>query len=441
MKNLFTFLFILSIFIIFIFLFGDVLRDKEFNIGLKRIPLIIISIFFFAWSNRYFFDKTERNLPNIKIFIILLTSIGLSLVLQKFIYIKSDFSFTGNKFNNPLYEEYIQIAHKYNLDLSFTKTVWIQRGPKNYKINTIFNKKPKSLDIIFFGDSTIAWGLIPNVIEQMTNKKVAMYAYESNVLTAKTAKLFNKISEYYLKDNGIIIFSFTNWTTGKDPNSVIISSKECNEIIKWSKEDFVRYAKKSEISIYEKYFSYRAFKRFYDNTSEYLRTKYGLYLKSPSFYSIYLEPIINPKLAKNKAVNKNQDTKFIRWDMDSITEYNPKFNLKSLHSEIMPKTAMVNKNVDINARAASRIYGNKIYMVPLFSNHTGYEISRNIYYTYYQSLGFKLCDLGELQPKNEAYTMKGAEHTGNTGGLMKSILTGKWLRTLYSDGNISSSNF
>ncbi len=438
MKNFYTLLFIIALYVLFTILFIDALRAREFIIGLKTIPFLIISIIFFSWISRYFFNRTEHNLPNIKILIILIASIILSLLLQNFIHLKTNISFTDKKFQNPLYEQYIKIAHKNNLDLSFTKTTWIERGPNNYKINTIFNEKSKSIDIIFFGDSSIAWGLIPNVIEQMTDKKVAIYAYESNVLTEKTAKLFNKISEYYLKDDGLAVFSFDNWTKDKDPSFVKISKKECDEIIKWKKNDFINYVKKSEKSIYDKYFSYSAFKKFYDEKSEYLKTQYGLLLRAPSFYEIYLEPMVNPKLAQNKAVNKNNDTKFIRWDRNTITEYNTNFKFKSVHSEVMPKSPMVNKNVEINAQAAFQIFGNKIYMVPLFSNHTHYEISRNMYYTYYQGLGFKLCDLGKFQPKNEAYTMQAASHMGNTGGLMQSILIGKWLKEYYLDNNIST---
>ena len=430
MKNLYTLLFVVAMYALFVILFIDVLKEREFNIGFQSISVLIICIIVFTWVSRYFFNLTESKLPNVKILIILVVSIVLSLMLQSIVFLQPDFSFKEKEFRNPLYRAYMDIAKKNDLDLSFTEKVWIQRGPNNYKINTIFNKEPKSLDIIFFGDSSIAWGLIPNILEQMTGKKIAMYAYESNVLTAKTARIFNKISKYYLKDDGLVVFSFINGLQDKDPNSAIISKKELDEMLKWSEKDFENYVKKSEMTTYKKYFSYKAFKSFYDEVSEYLKVEKGLHLKAPSFYKAYVEPLINPKLAKNKAINKNQETKFLRWDMDSITEYNPKFTLKSIHSERMPSTVLVNKNIERNSQATSEIYGHKIYMVSLFNNHATYIKSRNIYYTYYKDLGFGLCDLGFLQPKNEAYIMQSGNHMGNTGGLMKSILIGKWLREL-----------
>lgn len=434
MKNLYTILYIASIYSIFILLFEDILRGKAFNIGLETIPFLVISILFFAWISRRFFKNTAQNLPKKKIIIILTISITLSLLLQKVIHIHEVSDFSEKKFQNPLYEKFSKIANEHNLDLSFTKTAWVQKGPTNYKINTIFEEKEKSIDILFLGDSSIAWGMIPNVIEQMTGKKVAVYAYEANVLTVKTSKLFNKISQYYLKDDGIVIFSFDNWTKDKDPNFVQISKKECDEIITWENKDFQKYAKKNEISFYNKYLSFRAFESLYNQKSEYLKSRYGLYLKSPSFYEDYLEEILNPTLHASKSINKNKVRKFIRWDMNSITITNEKFNYTSIHSEIMPTIPMINKNVQLNAKAASKIYGkDKIYMVPLYYNEDNYKKSRNMYYSYYEKLEFKLSDLGTFHPKDHAYTMQYGSHMGGTGGLMKSILIGKWLKQYFND--------
>ena len=456
MKNLYTILYIFSIYLIFILLFEDILKGKEFSVELKKTPLIIVSILFFTWTSRVFINSTIYNLPKIKIVIILCSSIFFSLLLQKFIYINKPFGFQTEKFQNPLYDKFVKIADYNNLNLSFTKEAWVQRGPNNYKINTIFEEKAKSIDILFFGDSSIAWGMIPKVIEQMTGKKVAVYAYESNVLTVKTSKLFNKVSQYYLKDNGLVIFSFDNWTQDKEPNNVIISKKQCDEIISWKDDDFKKYAKKQERKqerksikpikkqekFYHKYLSFNAFQSLYKQKSEYLKSEYGLFLKSPSFYEEYLEVVINPKLYKNKNKNKNKKTKFIRWDLDSITQYNPNFTYKSIYSKVMPTEPIVNKNIELNARAASKIYGkNKIYMVPLYYKEKKYVKSRNNYYSYYKQLGFGLSDLGAFQPKKHAYTMQSGCHMGNTGGLMKSILIGKWLQEYFNDSSKTNLNY
>lgn len=378
------------------------------------------------------------------------------MLLQKIIYINKPFGFKTEKFQNPLYKEFVEIANKNNLDVSFTKTAWVQRGPNNYEINTIFEEKEKSIDILFFGDSSIAWGMIPKVIEQMTGKKVAIYAYESNVLTVKTSKLFNKISQYYLKDDGVVVFSFDTWTQDKEPNSVIISQEQCDEMISWKDDDFKKFAKKQEKKqekksirpikrqedFYQKYISFDSFQSLYKEKSEYLKSEYGLFLKSQSFYEEYLEEVINPKLYANKNKNKDKNTKFIRWDLDSITEYNPNFILKSIHSKKIPIEKIINNNIDLNSKAVSKIYGkNKIYMVPLYPNEIAYLLSRSYYYSYYKQLGFELSDLGAFQPKEHAYTIQTGCHMGNTGGLMKSILIGKWFQEYFNDSSKTDLNY
>ena len=309
------------------------------------------------------------------------------------------------KFQNPMHKAFAKIAKQNNLDLSFTETVWAQKGqepvvwgPNNYKINTLFNEKPKSIDILFFGDCTISWGMIPQVIEQMTGKKVAMYAYASNVMTVKTAELFRKIANYYLKDDGVVIYSFSNWALQKDSQIVATSVKEYEEMIAWTEDDFKKFAQKDKKSSYEKAFLE------------------------------YAKP----------ASNKEGKIQYLRWDMDALTEYNPNFSLKATHSDIMPKSITKYGALQNNAEAISKVFsGEEIFMIPLYSADHHYLTSRTIYYSYYQKLGFKIADMGLFMPIEDSYTMENHRHMANTGGLMMSILVGKWFKQYYADNSIA----
>ena len=80
-------------------------------------------------------------------------------------------------------------------------------------------------------------------------------------------------------------------------------------------------------------------------------------------------------------------------------------------------------------------------MVPLYHKEKKYVKSRNNYYSYYKQLGFELFDLGVFQPKKHAYTMQSGSHMGNTGGLMKSILIGKWLQEYFNDSSKTNLNY
>ena len=320
------------------------------------------------------------------------------------------------KFQNPMHQEFTEIAKKNNLDLSFTDMVWAQKGqepyvwgPNNYKINTIFNEKPKSIDILFIGDCTIAWGMIPKVIEQMTGRKVAMYGYASNVLTVKTAELFRKITDYYLKEDGVVVFSFSNWALQKDSYFIGTSQKEYNEIVQWSGKEFRAFAQKDKKHSYEKVFLQ------------------------------YAKPVDDSGIQNNKSAKQNRGIAYLRWDMDTITEYNPAFSLKSVHSEVMPKVLTRYKDLQNNADATSKIFsGDKIFMIPLYSADQHYLTSRTIYYSYYQKLGFKIADMGLFMPEKDAYTMENHRHMANTGGLMMSILIGKWLNRYFADSSIGT---
>lgn len=304
-----------------------------------------------------------------------------------------------------MHKEFTEIAKKNNLDLSFAKTVWAQKGkepivwgPNSYKINTLFHEEPKSIDILFFGDCTISWGMIPQVIEQMTGKKVAMYAYASNVMTVKTAELFRKIADYYLKDDGVVIYSFSNWALQKDSQIVATSGKEYDEMVKWSEDEFRKFALKDKKSSYEKVLN------------EYSKS----------------------------AVNKEGKIQYLRWDMDALTEYSPAFSLKATHSDVMPKFITKHGALQNNAEAISKVFsGDEIFMVPLYSADHHYLTSRTIYYSYYQKLGFKIADMGLFVPIEDSYTMENHRHMANTGGLMMSILVGKWFNRYFADNSIA----
>ncbi len=434
-QNFYTLLLVGLLYIIFFLLFLDVLQGKPFSLGITTIGLLGVIILFTLWTIKKFLKHTSKELSNTSILLILFSSLFLSLVLQKSIIIKETVDMSQTVFDNPLYSHYAKIANKYDLDLSFSKKVWEQRGPHDYKINHIFHQPKKSIDIIFFGDSSISWGMIPQVIEQLTGKKVAMYAYESNLLSENTSLLFDKIAQYYLKDDGVVIFSFDIKNMQRTPKSIKVSEESYYEILDWEEKDFDAYTDQNIESFYNKYISFDTFQRYYTRHSEYLKSNYHLVLQSPSIYRYYIEKMVNPKLAKAKALNDNHDTKFIRWDMRTVTEFNPRFMDKAFHDSNSSTIIIDDNNTHINAQGVKKIYGKrKLYMVPLYNNTESYMISRSIYQSAYKDLGFELFDLGVALKDNTNYTMQSdgtvenaKTHMANTGGLMKSILIGQWL--------------
>lgn len=438
---LYAMLYMLTTYMFMYSLFQDVFTHKPLAFSSKDIVYLLLFGMLFMIASYMFFKNTLSTLSHKTALTLLLSSALFALILQKNV-ISGEKGIAGNSdlFTNPLYQTYTALAKKYDLDLSFTRKVWEQRGPRDYKVNDIFRQKPKSVDILFLGDSAIAWGLIPQVIEQMTDKKVAMYAYEANVFTTATIALYNKLAHYYLKEDGIVILSFDNRNKARNPDLVSMSVRQYREIMQWKDKDFRAYANEINPTFYEKYISYEAFVKQYEQYTAYLQQNYGLELKSPSLYSEYVEQYVNPILYKAKQTNKNKETKFLRWDSRTITEYNPNFKNLSLPNKEKPVEPFVHAHTKQNARSAQKIYAKeKIYMVNLYNNREAYLLSRNIYENYYKNLGFKLCDLGAMLKDNKHYIMQedgshpnALTHMGNEGGLMKSILTGKWLQSYYA---------
>lgn len=417
-------------YVILALILSDVFLAKEFNMGYKVFSLAIVSLILLIYCIYYFLKiEIKNNFSNIIIYS-LMFALVFSISFQLIIKTKEKWQENLVAAENPLYSDFLTIAKNYNLDLNFTRHVRNQRFPINYKKHDIFYEKAKSIDILFFGDSTLAWGVIPSVIEQITGKKIAIYAYEGNFLNAKTAKLFDKIAKYYLKDNGIVVLSFDNWTQERSSDELGALYSGWHEMIEWGDKNFKAYNKSLEDNLYNRYLSFTAFNSIYNLISLKLKEN-GLYLKSPKIYEEYMEKYINPSWHSMKDQSNLANSKFLKWDNNSITLYDPEYSLKSLYSDIKADLNYQDDNLKFNSKEVLKIHGkNKFYMVPIFSELNSYATSRGIYELYYKNENVGLIDLGMIHPKDSQYIMQSKSHMGNTGGLMKSILIGKALRNI-----------
>ena len=446
--NWYILLLALTINLLIMIIFYDVFRARKFYMDTQNwvgifVTLLIILLLLWKFNQDKFCSEN-------KIITLLISIVFFSLILQKYIMNVDYFNISGELFKNPLYSQFKQIAKNHNSDLSFTKNTWVDDTPIDYQHSGLFLEKPKSIDILFIGDSTIAWGFVPKIVEQETGKKVGIYAIESNFLTTETSKLFTKIANYYLKDDGIVVFCFDNWTKSQKTNSVGKAKEKFNEMLSWSDTKLIYYFENYSKNLQSKikltkiddnenstvsdkqdkeennWYTFSSFQEKYNNLSEKLKKMYHLQLKSPHLYFDYLEPILNPNIHKAKKINQNRDTLHLRWDYNTITQYNPNFEDYSIHSNESTFEELHNEDHLKNALAASKITaGKKIYIVPLYTKESSYEESRNLYKNYYKNVGFGICDLGNLYQSNEHYEMQSRAHMGNTGGVMQSFLMSK----------------
>lgn len=337
-------------------------------------------------------------------------------------------------FKNPVYDKMAKIADEYGLSSDYMKEVWDERTPYDTIASHLYTNEPKSLDILILGDSSIAWGLIPSVLEEMTGKKVGVFSFESNLMNEMTCKLYNILAEYYLKEDGLLVLAFDLWTQEVDPNVLVLSPEHTRQLISWSQEEFdvfasnYRNSKKEKVESFEDRWSFNSYSDKYDKVSTVLCNDYSVGLNSYNFYQSKIEPIANPEWSTIKQVDESEELHFLRWSYRSILCYLKDPPTQSIHSDAEASLVEPSEALIINAKAARAIPASrKAYCITITNNHYKYQRLRGIYQKLFSD-EFELIDLGRLHPKDAHYPMQSEVHMANEGGLMKSILFGQWLK-------------
>jgi hypothetical protein len=124
------------------------------------------------------------------------------------------------RYQNPLYGRLLELPAARGLDLSFLRTVTEDRVGPGPLANPLFEAPPHSYDVILFGDSTLAWGTLPQVVAQRAGLEVGLFAYESNFLNRRMVPIYDAIARTYLKPGGLAVFSFAAWTQVADPDLI-----------------------------------------------------------------------------------------------------------------------------------------------------------------------------------------------------------------------------
>lgn len=115
----------------------------------------------------------------------------------------------GIETNNPLWERFQNLSRSQSINLNYTKRVQIHFDDFISFRSGFFCHKPQSLDVIVFGDSTMAWGIVPNVIEEKTGLKVGNFSMRGVYLNKIAASTIQKLQKIYLKKDGTLILGFS----------------------------------------------------------------------------------------------------------------------------------------------------------------------------------------------------------------------------------------
>ena len=338
---------------------------------------------------------------------------------------------------NPFYDEFRKTGARYGLDMGFTKNAGCMTGTQlDLEKMPLLAKGPKSCDILLVGDSSMAWGLIPEVVEQMTGLVMGTFTSEALILNITTASMIRNLASYYLKDDGLLILSFGGWTQEQDANSmVLVYSSWIYSAAGLNEEGFKKFIEEWRSSrlgsrrAMLQQIAFSEYRKYIAEVKQTLGKNYYLSLLQLPLYSEYIEPVVNPGWYKHKKAMKEMIRCFLRWNNRSIVMYMPGHDRKymSKHSESRPDPKFRNKDIEAVSKILNAIPCRKAYQIHINFADAKYAKLRSIYNTYYrESCG--LIDLGMEHPKDESYEVDEKEHTVNTGGFYQSVLIGKALK-------------
>lgn len=380
------------------------------------------------------------------------------------------------KINNPLFAEYTRIGQEYNLDMDFTGVVramvpYDRRLHRDSLELELFCEKEKSLDVLLIGDSTMAWGVIPSVIEQRSGLRVGMFAMRSMYLNETSMRTTERLQKYYLKPGGMTLFGFAIWTQLQDPG--VVRRGELRKFNQLSDDEFLRFIRERRSSCNvppepeeipePRTFSRAAFEAYSNDMGilrKDLRKSLGRLRETtfardfrqlihPTWYSEKLAPAPKPSADQPKEDVVKEEQKqadpdsnefgdyrerislggfqFIRWDNQTLTATGP-FSIRSIRSSVPADPGFrPTEEHRLNAEALRKLPGRKTFIITFYSEHRSYAIQRSIYTKLYKD-DVDLLDLGEMHPEDRSFAMDNEGHPANLGGLEKSLLIAEWLR-------------
>lgn len=377
--------------------------------------------------------------------------------------------------NNPLFAEYKRRGRELNLNMDFTGIVRTL-VPYDRRLNhdslelELFCAKEKSLDVLLIGDSTMAWGVIPSVVEQRSGLRVGMFAMRSMYLNATSMRTAERLQKYYLKEGGITLFGFAIWTQLQDPE--IVRRGELLKFSRYSDEEFERFARdrRSSCNVTNETVENQRPRIFSRGSLDSYSAELGLLRRElrqavgglrestaarrfrewahPAWFNARMEPAQKEVPAETAGAGSGKEQswdaesnefgdyrerislggfQFVRWDRQTLTATGP-FPLRSI-----PSTAPADPRFEIsedqrtNAQSLIRLPGRKGFIITFYPEHRSYVVQRSIYAKLYKE-HLELVDLGEMHPPGRGFSMDNEGHPANLGGLEKSLLIAEWLR-------------
>ena len=356
---------------------------------------------------------------------------------------------------NPLYEDLKKIGAPLGLNMEFAKQAVVYRlSFPRIEDSYVLSSPARSYDVLIVGDSSVAWGLIPEVIEQITGLSVGVFAAEGLTLNKTTAKVIRNVALHFLKENGLLILAFGDWTQEQPADSkVLVSTQWMEKVAAMSPAEFASFIVPKNIQTESaqtptrclSFLGFQEWRGIHGRVKAFVANDLGLSLNQSQFYAEYVEPFTNPVWHWIKKINLILIQGYLRWnnrsitvllkDLDQIEELKrfrdagklEQFKVRSRRSLSPPNPSYRNVNVEQVAAIIKDIPRRKAVLVHFHSQESTYVKLRSIYNTYYRSSA-SLIDLGREHPADAAYPMDQKGHMINIGGMYESVSLGLYLK-------------
>jgi len=352
---------------------------------------------------------------------------------------------TPQRYANPLYEQLVAMPAARGLDLAFLRAVTEDRVGPGPLANPLFESAPHSYDVILFGDSTLAWGTLPQVIAQRARLKVGLFAYESGFLNRRMARIYDAIARTYLKPGGLAVHSFAAWTQVADPTLVRLYTADFARIEQVMASGGLpgplargaaRKASGSLSAAGIEAWRHRMRVRLFGQARS-----DGASLPALPLQPADIAPVARPTPTGLLDI-ESMHPRFLRADASAVTVMvDSAAALRSAASQepsafrdltdVVPHP-LSRANLEANAAAwrahtADAPY-RVVFMIPIYAaaERASYLWQRAVYRLVYADR-FCLLDLGALHPPNLTLPVGKEGHVVNEGGLVKSSLIGEAL--------------
>ncbi|MGE0171438.1 MAG: hypothetical protein AB7T49_01575 [Oligoflexales bacterium] len=293
----------------------------------------------------------------------------------------------------------------------------------------LFSERHK-VDVIVFGDSSAYYSLVPEIIREVSGKKVALFASPGTYANRRTARLMKVIASKFLKEGGLAIFCFIPNYYEQDPNDPG-RNKLIYPLIYGTEQEGEKYLDKNgSDNILNFRFFFRkkhvdGFARMLDrNVKSTLPWFFDLRLPDLDFYYRAILPISSPDLFRQKVL---EDQTRYRWENDPTHGliFLAKPNYFSQHWEGKSKTSLSDK-FRINVNALKSVTPKVGFLVP-FSTSADYVLSLRANLGASTSF-LNIFEPGLNLPADVQVPMEESMHTANEGAFIQSILLGKWIK-------------